>query len=368
MRKTSDVKKGKVNDLEPAKEVFECIPREEGIELLCNYPIHIRECCYDEVKEVYILAIDVNLNVIRRVDYVILNKQFEFVEVLQEEYGNTSPNFLVSSDKTVWVSVFSIAHDYTKEIVLPIWDRSRIKKVKSQNIIPWEQTISWKNNLWGIGYNYCFRLDSLLRFQFDENDLYKKRDIIKTEITQESVLVVYGDKFYIHNVVVEKSKRILRLTQIGEDGDVIEHWEMVLPEQIQLIHPISNEKEGYSFVAYDNVENQLREVAFDEEGEYISDELICSFTDEVKPEKLVKVRQDVTGACLLIFKSNKGYGFVRWHGEEKQIGIVGEGSLNMVNENSELKIVSDTEKSFIIVSAPNMGFNKEKSAWILKGM
>ncbi len=210
--------------------------------------------------------------------YLEINDSGEVVNRYKESEG-VLPTLFHAPDGTVWMTLTSNKMDGIKEIVLPLIDRSRVKKLKTSREFPGD-VIGIHNDQVMLHNTDPFDQstpDKLCRLTFDKNHLYKGRKAVKLEKPgrNKAYIAPNGE---LHLLKYDYEKRAL-IHRLINDENTVEKERAIVIEAIHYgIINLSFDSDSVMVVAGEHDMNLVRvtpdgevskiELFVDSRGEY----------------------------------------------------------------------------------------------------
>lgn len=186
-------------------------------EICAEKPIQIEDCCYDETRDEYVIAVKHYKGQNSLIEYIIFNKEHKIVKGLKENKG-VNPKFVIAPDKSVWVSLSSTHTKREGEIVLPLYERERVTKEIIRSDLGTDFRFWWNGFYWGYVHAWWSEKepDKLLQYQFDKKSLYKTRKAVKLEDYHYAVPYVQDDIFYLSQKKYEDNDCTIHISKMTE--------------------------------------------------------------------------------------------------------------------------------------------------------
>ena len=190
------------------------------LEIICEKPVEIQDCCYDEKRDEYVIAVKHYKGKNYSVEYIVVNREGKNVKNLLEKQG-VNPRFVLAPDKSLWIGMSSICTKKDGEIVLPLYERERVTKEIIKADVGVNYDFFWNGCHWGYVQDmWGDKPDKLLKYEFDKNELYKTRKTMKLEGQ-------FGATPYVQDDVLYLCKRDF-------DEGIVRLFKMNTPEEIEV--------------------------------------------------------------------------------------------------------------------------------------
>lgn len=183
-------------------------------------------------------------------DYLFLDEDGALSSVLREEAG-IMPSLLAAPDGSPWVCLTSPVFEDAKELVLPIEDRKRVKKVLSAREFPSSATLCLGDQtlLYSIDYLDDEKPDRICRLSVDKDGLFKQRKIAKVEAPTQCKPLLDEDGLHLIAFV---PPNVISHRLVSAEGEIRKTREYRLESQdYHRVYPInpSFEKESVLLLA-----------------------------------------------------------------------------------------------------------------------
>ena len=316
-----------------SKHKYKVVTEGQSTKLISGVPINLNDYCYDKKRNQYVLSINFGLINNKSNEYVILNEDFQIVEVLQETIQGATPRLLVSPEGEPWVRLMSLASDYTKDIVFPLYDRKLVRDGKKMSIQEYRQELFWENTCVSFGYSrwqayqHIGKPDDIIFWEFDKKGVFKKRTTVQVKFSRSGIIFVESNKMYVCNSVTENAETKIKITEINKKGIGMDQWISASVSGIQKIVPVSACKDEYIFIGLSE-KNHLVQLTFSGDGKLVSESTILELPEVISIEEINPVNKTVSGMINISYESKYTNGFIQWNGKEIILKITSSGENN----------------------------------------
>jgi len=236
-------------------------------EIEAGKEISIEDCCYDVTTDTFVIAVKHN----RGGDYIVLNREHKIVRIVSEGQG-LNRKFVLAPDKSVWINMSALCTKKDGEIILPLYDRSRVEKEIVKSDLGIDYSFFWNgchwgyvNDIWGEG-----KPDKLLQYQFDKNGLYKTRKSYKLDILRHAVPFVQGDCLYLCQNNFKNG--IVQIFKMTEPGNPEEMCEPILVGELDWCRLVNVDESGYKIMGIEH--DEISMLSIDRKGKLLDKTLI----------------------------------------------------------------------------------------------
>ncbi len=270
-------------------------------EIEAEKTISIEDCCYDVTTDTFVIAVKHN----RGGDYIVLNREHEIVRTVSENQG-LNRKFVLAPDKSIWIGMSAICTKKDGEIILPLYDRSRVEKEIVKSDLGIDYSFFWKGCHWGYVKDiFGDKPDKLLQYQFDRNGLYKTRKAYKLDILRRAVPFVQGDCLYLCQK--DFNNGIVQIFKMTESDNPKEVCEPISVGELGGCRLVNVDESGYKIIGIEHDEISI--LSIDRKGKLF--------------DKTLLYRLDIPAVySIMDFKvSEEGvvaFGYI----SEKQAGII----------------------------------------------
>lgn len=230
--------------------------------------ISIKDCCYDVINDNFVIAVECN----KDRDYIVINREQEIVRTLSEKQG-MNRKFVLSPDKSVWVGMDSLCTEKNGEIILPLYDRSRVTKEIVKSSLGVDYSFFWKDCYWGYVVDFFGdKPDKMLQYQFDKKSLYKSRKAYKLEGMYNARPYVQDESLYLCQKEYKNNElHILKMTEPGNPEKVCEP---IFVGELEWCRMVNVDATGYKLIGIEN--NDIYIIKLDSAGGVIDKKCIYS--------------------------------------------------------------------------------------------
>lgn len=161
-------------------------------------PMQVEDCCYDETRDAFVIAVKYYRGRDYYVDYIVLNREWQIVKKLTETKG-VNPRFVLAPEKSVWIRMSATRTKKDGEIVLPLYERERVTKEIVKSDLGTDYSFFWNGSFWGYACDVWSSTapDKLLQYEFDKKGLFKNRKAWKLEGLRNASPFVQRDELYL---------------------------------------------------------------------------------------------------------------------------------------------------------------------------
>lgn len=362
-------------ELPDSNNKFKFVSSDKYIFVLCDKNLSVDDQCFDEINNYYIFVLNIKITEdMNEINYLYLDKEFNFIKCLKETEG-INPKFIKAPDKSMWVSLSYIKDDGNNEIVLPLENRNRIKKLILKKDIDYCCYFEWETNF--IGYNAPMfgekKNDKLSIYQFDKKSLYKGKKNIKLDFSSAGFPFVESNICFIHKTLYLNDLCSINLKEVTKEGKLLSEWNSENINDIHMIFPISVISNVKIFIST-NKKNEIKLVKFNEKGELISNDKLISIDHISNFFTLSPIVLDNKNHCAVVYTSEYSNGAILFINDTllKKVEMIN-GEL-IINKEYIYKfysrvyfnILNGLDNLYIIATPINSKDNKDNAFVILK--
>lgn len=321
--------------------------------LTSDIPLIVNDHCRDS-KNRYVLSVTFGAagNTAHAQEYVILNKDLQIEAQLLETVRGGTPRLLCSPDGSPWVRLMSFSSDFTKDVVLPIYNREALRDAKKVSIETFRQELLWDGTLVSFGYDpansHAGKPDDLVLWEFDKKGLFKKRTKSTLKFSYSGTLLKVQEAMYVCNFTPDKGQ--ISLTEIDKSGNALKRWLSQPITEAQKLIPIAASDEAYTFIVLTR-QNCLVQTDFSKDGKKLSETRIAQLPHDLPIEQIKLLHTAKSGTVSFSYESRNTNGLIRWNGKETLLQITASGESNelstAVRGEMELDLPYRTEISVI---------------------
>lgn len=246
------------------------------LKICAERPIQIEDCCYDETKDSFVIAVKHYRGQNYFVDYIVCNREWQIVKKLTETQG-VNPRFVLAPDKSVWVRMSATRTKKDGEIVLPLDERERVPKEIVKSDLGTNYSFFWKGSFWGYTCDVWIekKPDKLLLYEFDKKNLFKNRKAWKLEGLRNAVPFVQEDELYLcQQNWAEGTVSIYRMIEQGKTEAVMEP---AIIGEFTWCYLVKVDAKTYEFLCFEK--NEIHKLVIDKAGKLCKQERIHIMDD-----------------------------------------------------------------------------------------
>lgn len=179
-----------MENLKSEKNSFECSSAETDLGTLVKFVAQNRFSTqsvysYTEKNQGIIALNDYSDDGLYTLKYLTVDKFGKIVSIQTESEG-TIPHLFTAPDNSLWVSLTSNKADNSREVVLPMKKRERIKELITTKRFPTDTILQEGKNLRTVLHKYNWydnkKPSKICVFNFDSKKLYCDRNVFKIEL------------------------------------------------------------------------------------------------------------------------------------------------------------------------------------------
>ena len=322
--------------------------------LISDVPLIVNDHCRDNKRDNHVLSVTFGADkrTAQAQEYVILNKELQIENQLLETVRGGTPRLMCSPDGSPWVRLMSFSSDFTKDVVLPVYNREALRDAKKVSIETFRQELLWDGAFVSFGYDpanrHAGKPDDLVLWEFDKNGLFKKRTKSTLKFSCSGVLLKAQETLYVCNFTPDRGT--VSLTEIDKSGNVPGQWLSEPVTGVQKLIPVTASEETCSFIVLTE-QNCFVQMEFSKEGKKLSETRISELPQDLLIEQMKLLHTAKSGTVSFSYASRNTNGLIRWNGRETVLQITASGENNelstAVRGERELDLPYRTEISVI---------------------
>ena len=246
------------------------------LKICAEQPIQIEDCCYDETKDSFVIAVKHYRGQNYFVDYIVCNREWQIVKKLTETQG-VNPRFVLAPDKSVWVRMSATRTKKDGEIILPLDERERVTKEIVKSDLGTNYSFFWKGSYWGYTCDVWIdkKPDKLLQYEFDKKNLFKNRKAWKLEGLRNAVPFVQEDELYLcQQNWAERTISVSRMAEPGVAELVIDSASI---GDFTWCYLVNVKRDACEFIGFR--ENEIHRLSIDKSGQVLEQKHIHTMED-----------------------------------------------------------------------------------------
>ncbi len=246
------------------------------LKICAELPIQIEDCCYDETRDNFVIAVKYYRGQNYFVDYIVCNREWQIVKKLTETQG-VNPRFVLTPDKSVWVRMSATRTKKDGEIMLPLYEGERVTKEIVKADIGTDANFFWKGSYWGYACDVWSekKPDKLLQYEFDKKNLFKNRKAWKLEGFRNAEPFVQGDELYLcQQNLAEGTVSVYRMVEPGMTEVVMEP---AIIGDFTWCYLVKVEKEACEFIGFRK--NEVHRLKVNKNGSVLEQKHIHTMED-----------------------------------------------------------------------------------------
>lgn len=313
---------------------YELITQGAVTRLISQVPLIVNDSCWDSKRGQHVLSVSFGADkkTAQAQEYVVLNKELQIEDQLLETVRGGTPRLLRSPDGSPWVRLMSFNSDFTKDVVLPIYNREALRDAKKISIEMFRQELLWDGTTVSFGYDpanrHAGKPDDLVLWEFDKNGLFKKRTKTTLKFSYSGVLLKEQNAMYVCNFITDKGT--ISLTEIDKSGKALSQWSSEPTSGIQRLIPVSASDGIYTFIALTE-KNSFVQMEFSADGKKLSEKIILELPQNLLIEQIKLVHKAGSGLVSFSYTTRNTNGFVQWNGRETMLQITASGESNVLS-------------------------------------
>ena len=337
-----------LTDLPTSDHKYELTTQGTVTRLISDVPLVVNDHCWDSKRDQHVLSVSFGTTKNTAQEYIALNKELQIESQLLETVRGGTPRLLRSPDGSPWVRLMSFSSDFTKDVVLPVYNREALRDAKKVSIETFRQELLWDGTFVSFGYDpansHAGKPDDLVLWEFDKNGLFKKRTKATLKFSYSGTLLKAQETVYVCNFSLDKGS--VSLTEIDKNGNASERWLSEPISGVQRLIPVSVSNETYTFIVLTE-KNSFVQTEFSKDGRKVSESCIAELPHDLRIEQMKLLHKSTSGTVSFSYSSRNTNGFIRWNGKETVLQITASGENNelstAVRGESELDLPYRTE-------------------------